>query len=280
MHWDDLQLLNAAARAGTLAGLARILGIDPTTASRRMRQVEDRLGLALFERSRGRLQLTPQAEALCLGTEAMADAAAEVLQTAQRLRDAPEGTVVVSAPPTLARHVLAPAVARQAAQTPGVTVDLQVDASNVRVDRLEADIAVRLGSNAGAQGSLLSRVAGQLSYAVFVAVDGDPDGWIAYPEAFGHVPEAAWVEHQLAGNAPVMRSDDPAVMAAAVASGAGKALLAVPAGRGVSGIVQSGDIVIEKDVIVLRRPDGGGRSAVGLVHGWILDALRNGLQRD
>ena len=111
MNWDGFQLLDTASRAETLSQLAQQIGVDPTTASRRMRQIEEQLGLSLFERTRGRLLLTPQAQHLVQRLEPMSTTALEVLQEARSLRDTPEGTVKISAPPTLIRHVLADAIA-------------------------------------------------------------------------------------------------------------------------------------------------------------------------
>ena len=48
--WDDLRFLLAVARTGTLSGAARRLGVNHTTVSRRIRALEERVGVRLFER--------------------------------------------------------------------------------------------------------------------------------------------------------------------------------------------------------------------------------------
>ncbi|MFZ1962456.1 MAG: LysR family transcriptional regulator, partial [Roseiarcus sp.] len=57
--WADLELVQRIARAETLSGAARALGVDQTTASRRLAALERRLGATLFDRVGGRLAPTP-----------------------------------------------------------------------------------------------------------------------------------------------------------------------------------------------------------------------------
>ena len=51
-HWDDLRVILAIAVAGTLSGAGRRLGMSHATVFRRLGEIEDRLGVKLFERSR------------------------------------------------------------------------------------------------------------------------------------------------------------------------------------------------------------------------------------
>jgi DNA-binding transcriptional LysR family regulator len=51
-NWDDLKVLLAIARAGTLTGGATMLGIDQSTAGRRLAALEGDLGAILFIRSK------------------------------------------------------------------------------------------------------------------------------------------------------------------------------------------------------------------------------------
>ncbi|MGJ8587984.1 MAG: LysR family transcriptional regulator [Yoonia sp.] len=278
MDWNDFQLLDAAGRCSSLTELSKELGADPTTVSRHMRKVEDHLGLTLFERTRGRLVLTPQAQHLAQHISPMSSAALRVLREARVFQDAPAGKVAVSAPPTITRHLLAGRIGKLSANFPTITLDLTVERSNVRLDKLEADIAVRLGRPTDIAAEILIQRVGSLPYAVFGLSGNVTDRWICYPQEFSHLPEAAWVEEQLAGHAPILRSNDPDVMAASAADGIGKALLAVPAGAAVAAIEQLGEPVLQKEVYVMRRPSPDTQSAINLVHEWLVDTLTTGLR--
>jgi DNA-binding transcriptional LysR family regulator len=55
----DLVLLRAAARATTLADAARLVGLTPQVARRRLARLEHRLGLELLHEDAGRVAVTP-----------------------------------------------------------------------------------------------------------------------------------------------------------------------------------------------------------------------------
>jgi DNA-binding transcriptional LysR family regulator len=70
-RWDDLHLLLAVARAGSFTHAAKLLDIEQSTVSRRMRSLEESLGVALFERHPQRSVLTPIGEKLLRRAEAI-----------------------------------------------------------------------------------------------------------------------------------------------------------------------------------------------------------------
>src|SRR4051812_33155253 len=62
LDWDDLRYFLEAARAQTLAGAARNLGIEHTTIGRRLGSLERALGASLVLRGPEGLRLTPAGE--------------------------------------------------------------------------------------------------------------------------------------------------------------------------------------------------------------------------
>src|ERR1043165_10140820 len=58
--WADLPVVLAVARAGTLRGAAKLLGVSHSTVLRRLEGAEESLGTELFvRRPDGRHELTP-----------------------------------------------------------------------------------------------------------------------------------------------------------------------------------------------------------------------------
>ena len=148
---------------------------------------------------------------------------------------------------------------------------METEPANVRLETWDADIAVRLGAPTDLSDTLLVRKLGLADYAVFEPETPSGDlGWIAYPERFGHVPEAAHVEDALAGRAPVLRSNDPMAMALAVARGAGRAVLPVALAAFVPGVVQTGQPVLAREIWGIRHRETGQTSAVRTVHEWLV----------
>ncbi|MBY0330683.1 MAG: LysR family transcriptional regulator [Acetobacteraceae bacterium] len=55
LSWDDLKVLLAISRAGSISGAAGLLGVDQSTAGRRLAALEAELGAILFVRSKAGL---------------------------------------------------------------------------------------------------------------------------------------------------------------------------------------------------------------------------------
>lgn len=74
MEIRDLTYLVASATAGNFTRAAKSLGLNASTVSRRIGELEDELGLALFERGRGGVRLTAGGAAVVLhGRRAIAE---------------------------------------------------------------------------------------------------------------------------------------------------------------------------------------------------------------
>jgi DNA-binding transcriptional LysR family regulator len=63
-NWDDLRHLLALHREGSLSKAALALGVRHTTVARRLRALEDALGVRLFERTPGGYVATPEGREL------------------------------------------------------------------------------------------------------------------------------------------------------------------------------------------------------------------------
>src|SRR5688572_15359057 len=108
LAWDDVRLFLAIADHGSLTEAARHLKVGQPTVSRRLGELEERLGHALFQRSVEGATLTAAGERWLTPARHMAEWAGELLRTAERADAALSGVVRVSAPPGVAYDFLAP----------------------------------------------------------------------------------------------------------------------------------------------------------------------------
>jgi len=270
LSWNDLKILLAAEHSDSLINLAQRLGVDPTTASRRMKAIEQDLGLSLFTRSHGGLSLTQEAQQLLPHARSMQAASRALELSARRLHEAPSGLVRISAPPTIARTVIAPSIGVLRAQAPRICIELDTEPMNVQMQNFSTDIAIRLGEPKGLPDTLIVRKLGELDYAVFEpAKPYAVSDWIAYSDRFAHVPEAAFVEAQLAGEPAVMRSNDPMAILLAVQSGAGRAVLPLALANVFVEDIKVGPPVLARSVWALRHPETARTSAVQRVSDWL-----------
>lgn len=189
--WDDLRIFLAVARAGSLSGAARALGVTHSTVFRRIGAFEARLGARLFERLSGGYALTPAGEEMHHSVlrieEEIAALALKVTGQDQR----PSGTIRITTTDLLAVGVLPHHIAAFRTEWPGIEIEVVVADTVLDLSRREADVALRIG-NPGHE-TLVGRRVGRLAFAVYAAPghaeqeSDDPahGDWIGYGSAHG-----------------------------------------------------------------------------------------------
>ena len=157
---DMLFFAEVVDRVG-FAAAGRHLGVPNSKLSRRVAELEARLGVRLLQRTTRKLSLTQSGELFyrhCVSVRDAADAAAEAMQQA---RSEPHGTVRVACPVTLAQSTVGPVIGAFLARYPGVTVEMHVN--NRVVDLVEEgfDVALRVRRSLEDSGSLVVKNLGQ-----------------------------------------------------------------------------------------------------------------------
>ncbi len=132
-----------AAEEGSATQAASRLGITAATALRRIDGAERALGLRLFDRYPTGLRPTDALRALLPWAEqAIAALRGLVGEVADGL-DPAAGVVRIASAPAVSAHVLAPAARAFNAAHPKITLELLGSNELVRMEQLEADIALR-----------------------------------------------------------------------------------------------------------------------------------------
>lgn len=143
IDWDDVRLFLAIADRGSLTEAARHLGVGQPTVSRRLAELEDRLGYTLFDRGVEGTTLTSHGERWLEPARHMAEWAGELARTAERGDAAPAGIVRITAPPGVAFDFVAPFAARVREKYPQILVHVLSRIEYLDLGRREADIALR-----------------------------------------------------------------------------------------------------------------------------------------
>ena len=141
---NDLRLFAAVVEHGSYTAAARSLGLQTSKLSRRIRALEEELGVRLLNRTSRSLSLTEtgrQFHQHCLALVAEANAAKDIVD---RTRARPQGTVRIACPVALLESGISRIIARYVEENPEVQVLL--DATNRRVDVVEEglDFAIRV----------------------------------------------------------------------------------------------------------------------------------------
>jgi molybdate transport repressor ModE-like protein len=139
---EDLRLVHAIAAEGTLTGAARRLGVDHSTAFRRLGTLEKRLGVRLFERARDGYAPTLAGEAAIV-TATRFDRELSDLErriAGEDLR--PSGPVRVTTTDTLL-NLVSPIFATLRAEQPGIIIEVATGNEFFTLTRRDADVAIR-----------------------------------------------------------------------------------------------------------------------------------------
>ena len=163
--WSLIRSFLAALDHGSLLGAARVLKTSQPTLGRHIAELENQLGVVLFERTgRG---LVPTATALQLA-ESARGMEAGALQLARTLTGAQAqtlGTVRITASQPVAVQLLPPLLARMRMALPDIQVELVASNQVSNLLRREADIAVRMVRPD--QGSLVAKKIGGVGVGAY-----------------------------------------------------------------------------------------------------------------
>jgi DNA-binding transcriptional LysR family regulator len=165
--WDDLRVLLAVARHGSLNGAARILGLTQPTVSRRVAAFEGRLGIQMFDRDTYGMVPTAACAGLLENLERMDVEAQGVLRKLAAAGDGLEGTLTVTSIDWLGAAFVAPLLARFGARHPGLTLRLINEKRNFNLAAREADLSVAF--RRVEQDNLVQRRLATVDYSLFAA---------------------------------------------------------------------------------------------------------------
>jgi DNA-binding transcriptional LysR family regulator len=165
LAWDDFRLVKAVADARGLTGAAERLGVNHSTMFRRLGQIEDALGVALFERHRTGYALTTAGEEMVTLAARMDD---DVTAFARRLAGrelSPAGELRVTTSDSLLAHLLTPLFARFRGRCPDVRLDVVLGNQALNLSKRDADVAIRAGDSPPE--TLVGRRVARIAWALY-----------------------------------------------------------------------------------------------------------------
>lgn len=125
LDWNDVRVFLAVAESGSLSAASRLLGMTQPTISRRVEDLEIRLGAQLFRRSSRGVQLTEAGETMRDLAAGMARLGGAIVREVAGSDKNNSGRVVLAAPDGMAAYVLMPALPDFQAANP--EIDLVLD---------------------------------------------------------------------------------------------------------------------------------------------------------
>jgi DNA-binding transcriptional LysR family regulator len=262
LNWDDLRVVLVVAESGTISGAAAVLRISHPTLSRRLRRIEGRLGVRLFERTPSACRPTEVGEEMrALASRLRDDIAALEGRVAGRDRSV-RGPVRLTAPDAVSEYLLPPMLAKICKVAPEITIELMVSNQVLSLAQRYADIALRVTDVP--EPALRGRRVGTVAMAVYAEEllarrtgEAAEHPWIGYDAALACSKPAAWVAAQVPERCIRLRANTLLGAAQAVRSGIGFGVLPCFVEGSIPGIVRVKPPIrsLEAGLWLLVHPD-------------------------
>ncbi len=116
----QMEVFRAVMLTGSMNGAARLLFVSQPAISRLIAHTEQSLGLQLFERDKGKLTPTPEAQRLFQEVGPLFEEALRIDELARDLAERPAGALTLCSSPSLALNFVPPVIAQYLELYPNV----------------------------------------------------------------------------------------------------------------------------------------------------------------
>jgi DNA-binding transcriptional LysR family regulator len=149
--FSDVAFFGLLARKGSMAAAAQELGVTGPAVSKRLAQLEARLGARLLNRTTRRMSLTPEGETYLVDGGRLLNELEALEKSVSGHQALPKGLLRVGATLGFGRRHIAPALGRFAERYPGVEARLHLSDRPVNLVEQGFDVAIRFGEMPDAQ---------------------------------------------------------------------------------------------------------------------------------
>lgn len=157
LHADDLILFAHIAEAGSFTRAAEQIGLPKSTLSRRLSDLEERLGQRLMHRSTRRLALSEFGEAMLIHAHQIRDECEAATAFATHQQADPQGILRISAPPSFPELPLVEIITAYSLRYPDVQLELDLSARRVDLIGERFDLALRAAAQLPDDSTLVAR---------------------------------------------------------------------------------------------------------------------------
>jgi len=233
-NWDDLRYLLAIKRGRSFSAAAKILGVNETTVSRRIANLQRSLGSPLIHRlPSGVIELTASGESVAEKTENAEHHIESIEESLGTDSQRCSGVVRLTAVPIVVNQLLTPNVPCLLKMHPELELELVSESRNLSLSRREADIAIRLARPIAGGTQVKIRKIGELRCSVFALRKHSTKQisklpWITYDDSLAHIPPDRWIRNVSSRASETIsnfRVHDAETALQAVLAGLGKTVL-------------------------------------------------------
>lgn len=216
LSWDDARLFLAVAETGSFSAAAISLKLGQPTVSRRIGNLEEDLGLVLFNRGRRGTTLTEEGARLVPHVRQMARWAAEFEAEVSATESTATGKVTIAAPPGIGTDIVVPFAGSLRETHPELSLELLAGIEYLDLTRGDADLAFRSKPSDDPALVTLATYEAQLipmctpEYAESLPDNATPADidWICWGRPYLHLMPRPRLEELIPDFEPVFASDD------------------------------------------------------------------------
>lgn len=164
---NDMALFVEVIKANSFRGAAEAVGMPNSTVSRRIAELERRIGLRLLNRTTRRIELTEGGRLYYERCRRIVDEARLAHEELSELVENPSGLIRLSMPIDFGVVYLAPLLAEFAERYPQIKFDLDLTPKRLDLIRDPVDLVIRIGALPDSQ--LIARPLGTLQRSLFAS---------------------------------------------------------------------------------------------------------------
>lgn len=267
LDWDDLRLLVALARGGTMRAAAAACDLSPPTLSRRLTELERRLGEPLIDRVPSGCTPTAFGTKVLSWAEQMEVLAHRIGRAADEAgHGGPRGTVRINAS-EWPSYVLLKLLGSFQGRLPGLAIEVLTSRRPYSLARREADIA--LWPECPDEGDLYVRRIGRIRFGLYASRDyylrhkqaianreWGKLSFVGLDDRQAEHPATQWLKNLPGAPAPALRSSYGIGVLDGVLGGSGLGVLAQLAGNTTSDLVCVEKHIkpLDEDVWLVQHP--------------------------
>lgn len=266
LAWDDFRIILAVARHGSLKSAAAAIHSSHPTLFRRIRAIEQVLGLSLFVRSRQGYHPTEAAAVYIALAEKIENEVLGLTTAAFQQPNVLAGQVSLSVAPVFMPSLLAPVLQSLAVKMPQIQLQISSSTRLVDLSQHEADIALRSGGQPPEH--LIGTNIGRMAVCVYRPASWPPAEpkhwkhlpWVTPDASFSHQDSVAWLKNEGHFERAAVRCDNIEHVALLANAGIGLAVLPCYLGDCYAGLVRASAPIAEftSDLWLLWHPQWRG----------------------
>ncbi len=214
--WDQLRFFLALAQNKTLTRAGRSLQVSHSTVFRKLKSMEEELGVTLFENTSTGYSLTNAGRQLLEETQEVGDIIETSFRKLNGLDQRIQGKIVLATTESMASKLLPKIFQKFQEKYPELLLEIRVGQETLNLSKREADIAIRSSKNPPP--NLVGRKMNGLQFALFAheafiekygpiefPKDSEKHHFILLDDSMSHLEAKHWMDRQVVNPAGIIR---------------------------------------------------------------------------